>query len=184
MTSKEINSDISIILQNSRFEKILSLLLDELDSKKEIIRDQPYNWSLTHMISCSQICKILAVSRDIDIEISAIAGAVHDLAIIRTGKFDDHGPLGAPMVREFLHNYNEEFGEEYGLISSEEINIIVQATHNHSFKKDFTNNIFDELIKDADSLDRFLHGKKTYEYYYTRSKSALLDLGIKIEDII
>ncbi|MHA1199853.1 MAG: HD domain-containing protein [Candidatus Heimdallarchaeaceae archaeon] len=184
MTEKDSKSDSSIFFPNLRTEKIQSLVLEELESKKGIARDQPFNWSLTHVISCSQICKILAASRGLDVEVSAIAGAIHDIAIIRTGKFDNHGPLGAPMVREFLLKFNSDFGKELGVVSQEEINMITQATENHTYKTDFTDNEFDELIKDADSLDRFLHGKKTFDFYLTRSEKALKDIGLDIGNII
>ncbi|MCE7742827.1 MAG: HD domain-containing protein [Candidatus Heimdallarchaeota archaeon] len=184
MTEKVSKSESSIILPNLRTEKILSLVLEELESTKGIARDQPFSWSLTHAISCSQISKILAASRGLDIEIAAITGAIHDLAIIRTGKFENHGPLGAPMVIEFLHGYNSNFGKEFGIVSQEEVDVIAQATQNHTYKTDFTDNEFDELIKDADSLDRFLHGKKTFDFYFTRSEKALKDIGLKIKDIL
>jgi uncharacterized protein len=173
-----------VTISNSRFQKIQNLVLDLLEIKRDIERDQPYTWSLTHAISCSQICKLLATSRGLDVEIAAIAGVVHDLAIIATGKFEKHGPIGAPLVEEFLTSYNLDYGEECGLIAPEEISMIVQATKNHTSKKDFTDNLFDELIKDADSLDRFLHGKETYDFYYKRSQNALHDIGLKIENII
>ncbi len=184
MSDKQPNSNVSVILQNSRLEKIQSLVLEELEAKRDISRDQPFSWSLKHVISCSQICKLLAAARGLDSEIAGIAGAIHDLAIIRTGRFEKHGPVGAPMVAEFLQNYNIEFGNECGNISQEQIDKIVQATQNHTYKTEFTENEFDELIKDADSLDRFLHGKETYDFYYTRSEKALTDIGLRIKDII
>ncbi len=159
MTLEESNSKSLITFSNSRLDKIQSLILKELEERREIPRDQPFKWSLTHVISCSQIIKLLATARGLDVEIAAIAGAVHDLAIIRTGKFADHGPLGAPMVKEFLLNYNNLYGKEHGLISDKDIELIVQATHNHTYKKEYSEVKFDELIKDADSLDRYLHVK-------------------------
>lgn len=174
----------TVTLSNSRFDKIQSLVLDLLEIKKDIDRDQPYIWSLTHAISCSQICKLLAASRGINVEIAAIAGVIHDLAIIVTGKFEEHGLIGAPLVEEFLTSYNLDYGEENGRVSDEEIKMIVQATKNHTLKKEFTDNDFDELIKDADSLDRFLHGKETFEFYHSRTNRALQNLGLKIEDVL
>jgi len=173
-----------VTLPNSRFEKIQELVLELLELKKDITRDQPYNWSLIHAISCSQICKILASARGLDVELAAIAGVIHDIAIIATGKFDDHGPLGAPMVKDFLSCYNNDFGDQYGYISEKEISMIVQATKNHTSKKNFTENNFDELIKDADSLDRFLHGIQAHDFYFERSEKALKDISIDIKDIL
>ena len=184
MTEKQLNLKNSIILSNSRLEQILIMVFEELNSKKGIDRDQPFLWSLMHIFSCSQISKLLAAARGLDVELAGIAGAIHDLAIIRTGKFKDHGIKGAPMVEEFLNQYNSNYGQKHGILIKEEIEKIVEATRNHTFKTEFKENKFDELIKDADSLDRFLHGKETYDFYFARSKKALKDMKIKINDII
>ncbi len=184
MQDKDHNDKISIVYNNSKSDKIQDLVVELLEVNRDIERDQPYSWSLKHIISCSQICKILASVRGINRETAAISGAIHDLAIIKTGKFDNHGPLGAPMVEEFLSNYNQKFGEKHGFLSQEEIDQIVQATRNHTLKKIFSENAFDELIKDADSLDRFLHGKKTFDFYYERSKEALKDMDLNIDNIL
>ena len=124
MQVKNHDDESSIMYKNSRSDKIQDLVFELLEANRDIERDQPYIWSLKHIFSCSQICKILALARGLDSEIAAIAGAIHDLAIIKTGKFKDHGPLSASMVEEFLSNYNQEFGEKDGFLSQEEINQI------------------------------------------------------------
>ena len=168
----------SFILPNTRLNKILELLMEEINQSKIIERDQPISWSIQHIFSCSQLSKLLAMSRKEDIEIAGIAGAIHDIAIIRTGKFENHGPEGGPMVREFLVSFNTRYGNQIGRIEQEEIELIVQATINHTDKTNFTENYFDELIKDADSLDRYLHGKETYDFYIERCTNALADLHL------
>ncbi|MHA1667624.1 MAG: HD domain-containing protein [Candidatus Heimdallarchaeaceae archaeon] len=164
-------------LSMKRLNKILALLLEEIFALEPIERDQPLDWSINHMFSCSQLAKLLAKNRGIDIEIAGIAGAIHDLSIIRTGKFENHGIDSGPLVKQFLQEYNRKFGEEYGKISDKEIEIVVEATIHHSEKEDFSPNTFNELIKDADSLDRFLHGKRTYDFYTQRCRKALFELN-------
>ncbi|MCK5410256.1 MAG: phosphohydrolase, partial [Candidatus Heimdallarchaeota archaeon] len=75
-----------------RLNFILELLLDKAKLLSNIDRDQPLEWSIMHMYSCSQLAKLLAIKRGINPEIAGIAGAIHDLAIIETGIFKDHGP--------------------------------------------------------------------------------------------
>lgn len=162
-----------------RLNQILTLLLDEVLNSSIDKRDQPLEWSINHMFSCSQLAKLLAHKRGLNIELSGIAGAIHDLAIIRTGIFKDHGPLGAPMVKEFLENYNSNFGQETGEIREEEIELIVTATNLHTNKKNYSDDKFVELIKDVDSLDRFLHGMDTYNFYSVRTERSLQDLDIE-----
>jgi len=109
-----------IILNMRRLNCILNMLNSIIKKSSNIDRDQSIEWSIKHMYSCSQLAKILAQKRGFDIEIAGIAGATHDLAIIETGRFENHGPLGGPIVRDFLFDYNSKFGEEFGEISNEE----------------------------------------------------------------
>ncbi|MCK5304063.1 MAG: HD domain-containing protein [Candidatus Heimdallarchaeota archaeon] len=160
-----------------RLNFILELLLDKAKLLSNIDRDQPLEWSIMHMYSCSQLAKLLAIKRGLNPEIAGIAGAIHDLAIIETGIFKDHGPNGVNLVRDFLKNYNKKFGDNYGLISDDEIEQIVIATNHHSDKKQYSDDKFVELIKDVDSFDRYLHGKETYDFYVKRTNRVLKDIN-------
>lgn len=163
-----------------RLNLILKLLLEKAKEQAEIDRDQPLEWSIMHMYSCSQLAKLLAIKRDLNPEIAGIAGAIHDLAIIETGIFKDHGLLGAKLVRDFLQNYNNKFGLEYGIVNEKELSIIIEATIHHSDKIAYTNNDYVELIKDVDSFDRYLHGKETYDFYVERTNRVLKDLNFPL----
>ena len=169
-------------LEMKRLNKIQKIILEEVLNSTIDERDQPLEWSIKHVFSCSQLAKLLAHRRGLDIELSGIAGAIHDIAIIKTGIFKDHGPLGAPMVEKMLREYNNRYGVEIGMITEEEIKLIVEATIQHTEKKKYTDKKFIELIKDVDSLDRFLHGLETYDFYTVRCRNALQDLGIELEE--
>jgi uncharacterized protein len=175
-----VNTEIN--LKMKRLNRILRIILDEVLNSSVEEREQPVEWSIKHVFSCSQLAKLLAYKRGLDIELSGIAGAIHDIAIIKTGVFRDHGPLGAPMVQKLLLEYNKKFGKELGIVSDHEIELIVQATYQHTEKKKYTDNKFIELIKDVDSLDRFLHGLETYDFYSVRCKNALKELEIEFKD--
>ena len=164
-----------------RLNMIQDLLIAELLNKKDIKRDQPMEWSLKHLCSCSQLAKLLALNRGIDPEIAGIAGAVHDLYIIQTGIFENHGPIGAPIVKAFLEDFNSKFGLECGVISTSDIDLIVESTEKHTQKAEFNDKPFVELIKDVDALDRFLHGIATKDYYFTRSEKCLKEMIFSTE---
>ncbi len=170
-----------IILPMKRLNCILDILLSKIKESSITNRDQSIEWSIKHMYSSAQLAKLLAHKRGFDIEIAGIAGAIHDLAIIETGKFENHGPLGGPLVRDFLLEYNSKYGKEHGKISKEDMEQIVNATINHTKKKQYDDTAFDELIKDVDSLDRFLHGLETFDYYTKRTKKALKGLNLDID---
>ncbi len=161
----------------NRLNLILKLLLEKAKAKSNIDRDQPLEWSIMHMYSCSQLAKLLAFKRNLNPEIAGIAGAIHDLAIIETGIFKNHGPDGAKLVKDFLYNYNDIHGLENGKVTEDEIAIIIDATIHHSDKINYSNNEYVELIKDVDSFDRYLHGKETYEFYIERTNRVLKDLN-------
>lgn len=170
-----------ISLPMTRLNCILDLLVSKIKNSTIPNRDQPIEWSLKHMYSSTQLAKLLAKKRGFDIEIAGIAGAIHDFAIIETGKFENHGQIGGPLVRNFLEKYNTEYSKDFGKIDNEDIDLIVNATINHTNKKQFNGSAFDELIKDVDSLDRFLHGLETFAHYLKRTKRVLEDLNLDID---
>ncbi len=163
---------------NKRLEKIVELLIEEIDANYTENRDQPLPWSINHMYTCAQLSKLIAIIRGLDPEIAGIAGAIHDLFVIRMGIFGEHGPKGEPLVREFLKDYNDIYSEEYGEISEEDVEKICLATKYHTDKKNFTQDKFIELIKDTDAFDRLLHGHDIPEYYLPRCKAVLKNLKI------
>ncbi len=178
MKEEQLSTMNESTLSMSRLNKILNILLDEITQMEDFERDQPLTWSMKHMFSCSQISKLIAASRKLDIEIAGITGAIHDLFLIRTGIFEDHAPKGGPLVIDFLNKFNQTYGEEYGYLSEKEIEIIYQATILHTDKTNYTKDEIVELTKDADALDRFLHGKDIPKHYIPRYKAALKDLKL------
>lgn len=178
MKEEQLSTINESTLSMSRLNRILNLLLDEITQMEDFERDQPLSWSMMHMFSCSQISKLIAASRGLDIEIAGIAGAIHDLFLIRTGIFEDHAPKGGPLVKDFLNKFNQTFGKELGYLSEKEIEIIYQATILHTDKANYTKDEIVELTKDADALDRVLHGKDIPKHYIPRYKAALKDLKL------
>ncbi|MCG3224732.1 MAG: hypothetical protein H7647_09720 [Candidatus Heimdallarchaeota archaeon] len=55
-------------LQSRRLNFIFELLLEKTKEFADINRDQPLEWSIMHMYSCSQLAKLLAMKRGLDLE--------------------------------------------------------------------------------------------------------------------
>lgn len=64
-------------------------------------------------------------------------------------------------------------------ITKEEAELIVNAIVQHSQKEIISDNPFVEILKDVDSLDRYLHGVKTEGTHRERCIKVLKELGIE-----
>ena len=100
-----------------------------------------------HLYSVSQTCALLAMKRQQNVELAAIAGLLHDIYAYQTGNRKDHARQGAAAARKIL--------QELNLFSEEEIDMISHAIYCHS-DKDEVDSPFDEVLKDADALQHFL----------------------------
>jgi uncharacterized protein len=145
-------------------------------------RDLPIRWNIMHMYSSSQLAKLVALRRGMDFELAAIAGALHDIAVIIGKKTEQHAEKSEPFLRDTIRTYNEANNYSGMEISKEEEDILVKAIVNHSDKSNYTEDPFVELLKDVDSVDRYLHGIKTDEDYAKRCERVFLELGIPIMD--
>lgn len=166
-------------LDVKRVNKIISMLFEEMKLLSDDERDLPVVWNVMHMYSSSQLAKIIALSRGIDIELAAIAGGIHDIATIVTKKTDGHAQKSEIYVRELIDKYNNKWREDLPVVTKEEENLLVNAIINHSYKESYSEDKFIELLKDVDSLDRYLHGVKTEGEYLIRCKRVLKELGIE-----
>lgn len=158
----------------NRIYVIQAKLLDEIakQTKSDMERDYPLAWEKIHMVSCSKIGQLLAIKRQVDPEMAAIACALHDYGRIVTGKQVNHAPNGYLPLKDFL--------SECGLFSVEEIEICAQAAKNHSNKQEIGTKI-EEIVKDADVLDCYQYGQ-TLERPEQRERlvAVLAELGIEV----
>lgn len=102
-----------------------------------------------HLFGVSSLCSYLAVKRNLDIELAAIIGMLHDYSTFITGTSFDHAYRSSTMVKELLMSLNFE---------EHDINIIVEAIKNHS-DKNKVHDEYSELIKDADVLHQYFTQK-------------------------
>lgn len=132
-------------------------------------RDESLDWEKVHMISCAKIGQVLAIKRGVDPELAALACVFHDFGRLITGRQENHAEAGYEPLKEYL--------QEFGNISSKEIEIISLACKNHSNKGEVGTPI-EEIVKDADVLDCYQYGLELpREEQKKRLKNVLNEIG-------
>lgn len=144
-------------------------------------RDHPVVWNIMHMYSSAQLAKVLANKRGMDEEIAAITAAIHDIGAVMTKTQKNHAEAAEIYVYEFLEKYNVLFREDLPIITKKEMDSIVYAVVRHSQKDIVDDDHLTELLKDVDSLDRYLHGVKTKDAHYDRCVRVAKEIGIDID---
>ena len=106
------------------------------------------NKGFIHLFGVSSICNLLALKRNLDPEICAVFGILHDIYKYKNASSIDHAHLGSIEARKIL--------SEIDCFTESEIDIICHAIYNHSNKASI-DNPYDELLKDADVLQHYLN---------------------------
>ncbi|MDI7260266.1 MAG: HD domain-containing protein [Thermodesulfobacteriota bacterium] len=161
-----------------RLNRILTMLLSEMKDLPDEGRDFPIRWNIMHMYSSSQLAKILAIRRGIDPELAGIAAALHDIGVVMNKKRDEHAQVAERYVHDILEQYNAKGGITLPRITKEEEDQIVKAITQHDDKWIDSGDPFVELLKDVDSLDRYLHGVKTEGAYLERCQRTMKELEL------
>lgn len=142
--SPERKADMDTGIRTDRIEivrEIVSRLLEQAPTAS--LRVSGY----VHMFGVAQNCVLLASKRGEDVELSAIAGYLHDIASYTEGYSADHARRGAKMSGKIL--------EETGLFTQKEIERVCAAILFHSEKK-IVHGPLDEILKDADVMQHCL----------------------------
>ncbi|MFW9914320.1 MAG: HD domain-containing protein [Candidatus Thorarchaeota archaeon] len=165
-----------------RLNRILALIQSKIQKLIEEEREIPLSWSIQHLYSTSQLAKLLALKRGLDVELAGLACAFHDIYSVLTGLYEDHGPNAAPYVREIVGEYNEESSGDFPEISDDEIQQIVMAIAGHSDKTSVSADPLAELVKDVDTIDAYLHGMTTTaaDGRLQRANKVFQELGINL----
>jgi uncharacterized protein len=142
----------------------LNGLLDQLE-KMNLERDYPIVWERVHSVSCAQMGRLLARNRGVDTELAALACSLHDIGRWYTGKQVDHALHGEKPITDFLENLS---------LSQDEKDAIIQAVIHHS-EKDRVGEPLDEVVKDADILDCYLHGDEITKPFHLARLEKLIN---------
>ena len=98
----------------------------------------------SHMYEVSKFCILLAEKRNLNAELAAACGILHDIGYMAGGSIDNHAIEGAKRAETLL--------KEMKAYNDNEIKIITTAIVNHSDKCTIHDD-YDELLKDADVMD-------------------------------
>jgi uncharacterized protein len=125
-----------------------------------------------HLYGVSQMCTLLGMKRNLNVEICAILGMLHDFNTYKCDDPTDHAALSAIGSEKILR--------EIGTFAPEEIQLIVNAIKNHS-EKASNHDIYREVLKYADSFQHYLYHTnllKMDEIRISRIRGVLKELGL------
>lgn len=103
---------------------------------------------LEHLFNVANMAIFLAKIENIDLELAAITGILHDIAAYKYNSHFDHANRSSMLAKAILTSSK--------LFTDEETILIVNAVKNHSFK-DKIDDPYSELIKNADLLVQHLN---------------------------
>jgi uncharacterized protein len=146
----------------------LRLAIDELIKKNQPEKDRYF---YVHLYGVSHFCTLLAFKRDLNVELAATCGMLHDIYPVLYGSYKNHGKKGAEQAEKILRATN--------LYSDNEISIITNAISRHS-DKDIIQDPYDEVLKDGDVMSHCLYNVDLpiNEKEIDRLKNILTELGM------
>jgi uncharacterized protein len=152
----------------------LTEIKNELEFYLEKMENGYRTEATDHIYGVSQLCALIAIRRGADVEISRACGLLHDIWTINTGNSANHAHHGAGLAKSVL--------EGIRLFDAYEINIIVEAIRNHTNKGE-EHDIYSEILKDADVLQRYLtdSNQKFSKSKAQRIKNTMRELGLNIK---
>ena len=148
-------------------ENRLEILRQEMD--KLIFQSKDIRKFFSHLYGVSHFCTLLALRRNLDVELATTCGMLHDIANVNGGG-KNHALRGAEQAEVLLRTID--------LYSDEEIKLIITAISRHSDKK-VVHEPYDELLKDADVMSHCLYNNdfSVREFEIVRYNNLLKELG-------
>lgn len=101
-----------------------------------------------HLFGVSTLCLQLSYQFDLDPELCAIMGILHDFSVYKNNSRLNHAFMSSQLAKQIL--------EQSALFHQSEIDIIVQAIFHHS-SKDRIDDDYSELLKLCDVIESYLH---------------------------
>lgn len=101
-----------------------------------------------HLFGVSTLCLQFSYIYELDPELCAIMGLLHDYSVYKNHNRFRHAFMSSQLAKELL--------ESSALFTSHEIQIITSAIANHS-SKNKTDDQYSELLKLCDVLESYLH---------------------------
>jgi len=101
-----------------------------------------------HLYGVAQACALLALKRKENVELSVVAGMLHDIYSYAKMDSRNHAHKGAEMAWDILKSLK--------LFTESEENMICAAIYHHSDKSELHGPL-DEILKDADVMQHVLY---------------------------
>jgi uncharacterized protein len=145
----------------------LRLVIDELIRERQPERDRYF---YVHLYGVSHFCTLLALRRNLNVELATTCGMLHDIYPVLYGSYENHAINGAEQAEKLLKATN--------LYNDGEISIITNAIARHS-DKDIIHDPYDEVLKDGDVMSHCLYnaGFPVNEKETDRPKNILTELN-------
>lgn len=127
----------------------------------------------SHMYGVSKFCTLLAKQRNLNMEIAATCGMLHDIGYMTGGSSHNHAIDGANKAQTILKSMNS--------YNDDEIKLITTAIARHSDKL-IIHDSYDELLKDADVMDHCFYNNDfpVAEWEVERYHNLLMTFGINV----
>lgn len=126
------------------------MLFYELKELNDADRDLPLRWRVIHMYSSTQIAKMIAIKRGLDPELAGLIAAMHDIAVVKTKRTENHAQEAGKYIIELIDTYNTKGRKNLPEIKVEEKELIIEAVFQHSDKKTDSGKICMKVFKELD----------------------------------
>lgn len=154
-------------------ENRLETLRNEID--KLILKGNPDKIRIyfSHIYGVARFCTLLAMKRNMNIELATTCGMLHDIYYMTDESGDNHAAKGAEQAEAILKAMNA--------YNDDEIKIITIAISKHS-DKSIVHEPYDELLKDADVMDHCFYNADfpIAEWEVVRYKNLLTEFGLSL----
>ena len=149
--------------------EILRGEIDRLIYEKYEKQPERLRFFIEHLYSVARYCALLALKRNLNLEIAMTSGMLHDIANVNGGS-DNHALQGAEQAKVLLKTIN--------LYNDEEIKVITTAISKHSDKQAI-HEPYDEILKDADVLSHCFYNPDfpVSDWEIGRYTKLLVELG-------
>jgi len=126
-----------------KVDQMIQALADENDRK----------FAYIHLYGTSQFASMLAIKRRADVTVAATAAMLHDIASYACNVSEaDHAKRSAEIAQEMLTDSK--------LFQEDEIKLIMHAISVHSDKQTKDDNVYAEILKDADVMSHYFYNPK------------------------
>lgn len=157
----------------NRYDEIETIVYTQLEKN---CYGQRKREAYRHLFGVSTLCLQLSCQFDLDPELCAIMGIMHDLSVYVKNSRLSHAFVSSQLSRDILMTT--------GLFTEEEIAIITTAIFNHS-AKDRTDDPYSELLKLCDVIESYLHepdvifNQHRQRYLKTAQEKKIISISLK-----